>query len=381
MSGKRYTDEFKVGAVKQVTERGHRVAEVADRLGITTHSLYAWIRRHGETNGAAHGASDQAAELRRVKAELRRVTEERDIPKKGRRVLCQAVRVKYAFMKDHAHQFRLRAMCRVLGLHPSGYYAWLKQPASARAREDRRLTGLIKQSWLESGAVYGYRKVTTDLRDLGERCSRHRVARLMKLAGLRAQVGYGRRPKPRGGPQATVAPNRLQRQFAVDAPNTHWVTDITYIRTHEGWLFLAVVLDLFSRRVVGWSMQSTMHADLVLQALTLAVWRRKPARGLMLHSDQGSQFTGGDWQAFLKAHGIVCSMSRRGNCHDNAVAESFFQLLKRERIKRRIYTTRADAASDVFDYIEMFYNPRRQHGSNQGLSPVEYEKRFLESGS
>lgn len=272
-------------------------------------------------------------------------------------------------------------MCRVLGVHPSGYYAWLKQPVSVRAKEDRRLTGLIKQSWLESGAVYGYRKVTTDLRDLGERCSRHRVARLMKLAGLRAQVGYGRRPKPRGGQPATVAPNRLQRQFAVDAPNTHWVTDITYIRTHEGWLFLAVVLDLFSRRVVGWSMQSTMHTDLVLQALTLAVWRRKPARGLMLHSDQGSQFTGGDWQAFLKAHGIVCSMSRRGNCHDNAVAESFFQLLKRERIKRRIYTTRADAAGDVFDYIEMFYNPRRQHGSNQGLSPVEYEKQFLESGS
>ena len=171
------------------------------------------------------------------------------------------------------------------------------------------------------------------------------------------------------------------RQFAVDAPNTHWVTDITYIRTHEGWLFLAVVLDLFSRRVVGWSMQSTMHTDLVLQALTLAVWRRKPARGLMLHSDQGSQFTGGDWQAFLKAHGIVCSMSKRGNCHDNGVVESFFQLLKRERIKRRIYTARADAASDVFDYIEMFYNPRRQHGSNQGLSPVKYEKRFLESGS
>lgn len=289
--------------------------------------------------------------------------------------------MKYAFMKAHRHEFRLRSMCRVLGVHPSGYYAWLRQPMSTRAREDRRLSGLIKQSWLESGAVYGYRKVTNDLRDLGERCSRHRVARLMKQARLRAQVGYGRRPRPRGGLPATVAPNHLNRQFTVEAPNTHWVTDITYIRTHEGWLFLAVVLDLFSRRVVGWSLRSTMHSDLVLQALTSAVWRRKPGPGLILHSDQGSQFTGGPWQAFLKAHGIVCSMSRRGNCHDNAVAESFFQLLKRERIKRRIYTTRSEAVSDVFDYIEMFYNPRRQHGSNQGLSPVQFEQRYSERGS
>jgi putative transposase len=177
-----------------------------------------------------------------------------------------------------------------------------------------------------------------------------------------------------------VAPNRLDRQFTVPGANTHWVTDITYIRTHEGWLYLAVVLDLFSRHIVGWATQGHMQADLVLQALTSAVWRRKPEPGLMLHSDQGSQFTGGDWQAFLKAHGIVCSMSRRGNCHDNAVAESFFQLLKRERIRRKIYLTRAAARSDLFDYIEMFYNPRRRHGSNGGLSPVEFERRSGHSG-
>ncbi len=245
---------------------------------------------------------------------------------------------------------------------------------SPRDKDDARVLGLIKQYWLESGSVYGYRKITRDLRDTGESCGKHRTARLMRREGLCAQVGYRRRPGVRGGKPAVVATNQLARQFDPEVANQAWVTDITYIRTHEGWLYLAVVMDLFSRKIVGWAMQSTMHTDLVLQALMMAVWRRKPPPGVLVHSDQGTQFTGHDWQDFLKAHGLVCSMSRRGNCHDNAVAESFFQLLKRERIKRRMYVTREEAKSDVFNYIEMFYNTRRQHGHNDGLSPVEFEK-------
>jgi putative transposase len=283
--------------------------------------------------------------------------------------------VKYVFMRDHEREFRVRSMCRVLGVHPSGYYAWRRAPLSARAKDDRRVLGLIKQSWLESGSVYGYRKVARDLRDLGERCGKHRVARLMRGEGLRAQVGYRRRPGMRGGKPAVVADNHLARQFDPVAANRAWVTDITYIRTHEGWLYLAAVMDLFSRKIVGWAMGSTLHTDLVLQALMMAVWRRKPPAGLLIHSDQGTQYTGHDWQDFLTAHGLVSSMSRRGNCHDNAVAESFFQLLKRERIRRRIYATRDEAKADVFNYIEMFYNTRRQHGHNDGLPPVEFEKR------
>jgi putative transposase len=238
-------------------------------------------------------------------------------------------------MKDHVREFRLSSMCRVLGVHRSGFHAWRRQPVSVRAKEDGRLLGLVKQAWLESGCIYGQRKVTKDLRDQGERCSRHRVARLMKHEGLRALVGYGRRPRPRCGEVSHVAENILDREFSPAAPNLAWVTDITYIRTHAGWMFLAVVIDLFSRQVVGWSMRSTQHTDVVLQALLAAVWRRKPKPGLVLHSDQGSQFTSEEWQSFLKAHGLVCSMSRRGNCHDNAVAESFFQLLKRERVGAR----------------------------------------------
>jgi putative transposase len=175
-----------------------------------------------------------------------------------------------------------------------------------------------------------------------------------------------------------VTPNILQRQFNPQAPNESWVTDITYIRTHEGWLYLAVVLDLFSRRVIGWSMQSRITKELALDALLMAVWRRKPEGKVIVHSDQGSQYTSHDWDSFLKAHDLEGSMSRRGNCHDNAVTESFFQLLKRERIKRKIYSSRDAARADIFDYIEMFYNNRRRHGSNENLSPAEYEKRHQE---
>ena len=283
-------------------------------------------------------------------------------------------------MKQHADEFGLAAMCRVLHVHRSGYYAWLREPTRVRARDDQRLLGLIKHSWLESGSIYGHRKITKDLRELGETCSKHRVARLMKQEGLRAMVGYGRRPRPLSGPIGAVANNVLARTFTAQEPNRAWVTDITYIRTYEGFLYLAVVLDLFSRQVVGWATRPTQHTDLVLQALLAAVWRRKPEPGLLLHSDQGSQFTSEDWQSFLKAHGIVCSMSRRGNCHDNAAMESFFQLLKRERVKQRIYNTHADARGDVFDYIELFYNPKRRHSSNDGLSPIEFEKRYAING-
>lgn len=283
--------------------------------------------------------------------------------------------MKYAFIRAHQAEFGVRAMCRVLRVHFSGFYAWLKEPLSLRARDDVRQTELIRQAWSESGKVYGYRKLADDLRDQGEQVSENRVARLAGLAGIMAQVGYKRRPGKHGGKPAVVASNILDRQFEVDAPDRVWVTDITYIRTHEGWLYLSVVIDLFSRRVVGWSAQPRMTTDLALQALLAAVWRRKPKAKVMIHSDQGSQFTSREWQLFLGQHNLDASMSRRGNCHDNAVAESFFQLLKRERIRRRTYLTREAARQDVFEYIEMFYNPKRKHTNNGMLSPVDFEIR------
>ncbi|MFQ6595315.1 IS3 family transposase [Pseudomonas palleroniana] len=379
MSNQRYPEEFKIQAVKQVTEKQLPVSEVAARLGVSVHSLYAWVKRYTKPQEQRVEEDDQSAEVRRLRAELKRVTEERDNLKKGRRVLCQGVRLKYAFIKQQAGHYAIRRLCLTLKVHPSGYYAWLSEPKSARAKDDQRLLGLIKHSWLESGGVYGYRKIHDDLREVGESCGRHRVARLMRIKGLRSQTGYRRRPGKYGGKPAVASPNLLKRQFDVREPNKVWVTDITYIRTYEGWLYLAVVLDLFSRQIIGWSMKSQMTSDVAIDALLMAVWRRKPKQEVMIHSDQGSQYSSSDWRSFLKANNLVASMSRRGNCHDNAVAESFFQLLKRERIKRKIYTTRQDARDDVFDYIEMFYNPKRRHSFNNQLSPVEFEKRYAMS--
>ncbi|MCF6327507.1 MAG: IS3 family transposase [Devosiaceae bacterium] len=373
MGKARYSDDFKRDAIQQITERGYSTAEVSRRLGVSCHSLYAWRKRYSKPAGNSLG-EDHSAEIRRLKLELARVTEERDILKKANRVLRQGCKMRYAFVAEHRPLFSVRAMCRCLHIHPSGFYAWLKKPFSNRAIEDERQTKLIKGAWKDSGKVYGYRKIHDDLCDQGETCCPNRVARLARLAGIKAQIGYKRRPGMYGGKPSVVVDNTLNRQFSVDEPDRAWVTDITYIKTYEGFAYLAVVIDLYSRRVVGWAMQSRQTTDLVLQALLMAMWRRKPSNRVLVHSDQGSQFTSIDWASFLNQNNLEHSMSRRGNCHDNAVAESFFNLLKRERIRRRTYKSRDDARQDVFDYIEMFYNPKRKHANNGLLSPVDFER-------
>lgn len=263
-------------------------------------------------------------------------------------------------------------MCRVLGVQRSGFYAWLKQPLSARALEDARLVGLIRQFWLASGGAYGSPRIHDDFLEAGERIGRKRVERLMREHRIRALSATKRR-RYRGGKPAVVAPNRLQQQFTVNEPDRAWVTDITYIRTHEGWLYLAVVVDLYSRRVIGWSMKPTLARELALDALLMAVWRRRPKQPVIVHSDQGVQYGSEDWARFCKAHNLQISMSRRGNCFDNAAAESFFGSLKKERVRNRIYRTREEARSDLFDYIEAFYNRTRRHSHIGGVSPCDYE--------
>ena len=218
--------------------------------------------------------------------------------------------MRYAFVAEH----RSRVMCRCLRIHLSGYYAWLNNPQSRRAKEDARQTELIRTAWKESGKVYGYRKLHDDLIEQGEICFPNRVSRLSKLAGIRAQIGYKRRPGHHGGKPSLIVDNTLDRHFDVQEPDRVWVTDITYIRTLEGFAHLAVVIDLYSRRIVGWSLQSRQTTDVVLQALLMAVWRRKPKNKVLVHSDQGSQFTSMDWASFLRAHNLEHSMSRRGNC-------------------------------------------------------------------
>jgi len=263
-------------------------------------------------------------------------------------------------------------MCRVLRVHRSGYYAWLRKPKSDRAIEDERLLRRIKAFYAASGAAYGSPRIFLDLREEGETCGIHRVARIMKSNKIKAIVSY-KRPRYVNGSPSVLVPNHLQREFLVDRPNSVWVTDITYIRTWEGWLYLAAVMDLYSRKIVGWSMKSKMTRDLVLDAILMAVWRRRPEDEVLVHSDQGSQYGSDDWHRFCRDHGLKPSMSRRGNCWDNAVAESFFSSLKKERVRRKIYRTKDDARADLFDYIELFYNPRRRHSNNGGVSPEAFE--------
>ena len=263
-------------------------------------------------------------------------------------------------------------MCRVLRAPKSGFYKWLHQPLSDRAIEDQRLLHLIRASYAASGGVYGSPRVFLDLREMGETCGRNRVARIMRFNKIKALRGY-KAPRVIHGRPSIIAPNQLQREFTVDRPDYGWVTDITYIRTWQGWPYLAVVVDRFSRKVVGWSMKPTLAREIVIDALLMAVWRRKPKKPVIVHSDQGSQYGSDDWLRFCKCHNLVPSMSRRGNCWDNAVAESFFSSLKKERIQKRIYKTRDLARADVFDYIEVFYNRNRRHSHLGGVSPEAFE--------
>jgi putative transposase len=281
------------------------------------------------------------------------------------------VRSTYAFIKIHRDQYSVQAMCRILGVAPSGYYEWLTQPLSNRAQEDARLLRLIRASFTASQGIYGAPRVFLDLREAGETCSKHRVARLMRESGMRALHGYRIRRWSVGKP-AVLIPNILQRQFLVTRPNKAWVTDITYIRTWQGWLYLAVVMDLFSRKIVGWSAGPTIHGELVFSAVLMAVRRRRP-RGTVIHSDQGTQYGSDAWRRFCRSHRLEPSMSRKGNCWDNAVAESFFSSLKKERIRKQIYRNRELALNDVADYIDAFYNRTRRHSHLGGVSPEQFE--------
>ncbi|WP_254524616.1 IS3 family transposase [Klebsiella pneumoniae] len=375
MGTPRFTPEFKEEAVRQITERGYSVAEVSDRLGVSAHSLYKWLRAIKPDNSEQHAQDllEAKSEILKLRAQLKRTEEERDILKKGRAVLCKGARLKYRFINEHRTVWGVMTMCRVLNVARAGFYAWLHNPVSARDKDNQRLLTLIRDSYSLSGGVYGYRRVHGDLNEIGETCGKNRVGRIMQLNRIKAVRGY-KAPRRISGRPSVIAPNRVQRQFTVVRANQVWVTDITYIRTWQGWLYLAVVIDLFARNVVGWSMKPTLSRELALDALMMAVWRRKPDGEVIVHSDQGSQYGSDDWQRFCRANNLAPSMSRRGNCWDNAVAESFFSSLKKERIRKRIYKTRDLARADIFDYIEVFYNRARRHSHLGGVSPEAFEQ-------
>jgi len=283
----------------------------------------------------------------------------------------------YRFVRDHQKRFPVALMCQVLDVSRSGYYAWAHRPESARRRENRHLRAKIRVIHEESRRTYGSPRIFRALRAAGESCGRHRVARLMREDDLKAKVRKRFKATTDSKHKFPVAPNLLQRDFAPAAPNQTWVSDITYIWTGEGWLYLAVTLDLFNRAVVGWSMGRRIDRHLVLDALVMAIKRRCPGPGLIHHSDRGSQYASDDFQALLAKHSIRCSMSRKGNCWDNAPAESFFGTLKQELVFHQRYHTRQQARQNLFDYIERFYNRRRLHSKLGYLSPAQFEEAYF----
>jgi len=282
--------------------------------------------------------------------------------------------VKYGFIAEHEGKFRILLMCRVLEVSRSGYYRWRSRPESRRAREDRRLLVAIRAVYQQSRCNYGSPRVHRHLKQQEESCGRKRVERLMRSAGLKARRCRRFKVTTRSVSTHEVAPNWLNRQFRAGRPDQVWVGDITYIWTAEGWLYLSVLLDLCTRRVVGWAVSERLTAELARRALSMALGQRRPELGLLHHSDRGCQYTSSCYQEELARWGLQASMSRRGNCYDNAVAESFFSTLKAELESYGQYRTRQQAVSELFDYIERFYNRQRLHSSLGYLSPAEFER-------
>lgn len=281
--------------------------------------------------------------------------------------------MRYQFIQAHRREFQVRLMCRVLEVSRGGFYLWLKRPASRRSVENCRLLLEIRAIHKASRETYGSPRVHAQLQSPSKSCGRNRVARLMRENGIRAKRKRKFRATTDSKHNSPVQENILGRRFDVETPNKAWVGDITYIPTQEGWLYLAALMDLHSRRIVGWCMDNRISRHLVARALEMACFQRSPEPGLLHHSDRGSQYASHDYQKLLKDHGIVCSMSRKGNCWDNAAMESFFSTLKMELVYHRNYESRAQAQADIFDYIEVFYNRQRLHSALGYRSPAAFE--------
>ena len=271
--------------------------------------------------------------------------------------------MKFGFIAKHRSIWPVAWLCEALGVSRSGFHAWLGRGPSARAQTDEALVPTIRASFTASARTYGARRVWRDVLETGVPCGLHKIERLMRTNALRARPRRRGLPKDEGQRLPVVAPNVLDRQFVAEQPNQKWIADFTYVWTAEGWLYVAAVIDLFSRRVVGWSMKADMTAQLVTDALLMAIWRRGRPDALLHHSDRGSQYTSEQFQRLMADNGVACSMSRSGNVWDNAAMESFFSSLKTERIGKKVYRTRDDARADVFDYIERFYNRALEHPS------------------
>ncbi len=282
--------------------------------------------------------------------------------------------MKYRFIEKRRSEFAVEKMCRAMKVSRSGYYAWKSRGKSSRERENEGLDSAIRQAHKKSRESYGSPRITEELKGKGVKCSENRVARRMRLNGVVAKTKRRFKVTTQSKHNHPVAENLLRQDFKAEQPNQVWVSDITYVWTREGWLYLAVILDLYSRQIVGWSMCHSLSQELVLNAFRQAIWRRRPGCGVIFHSDQGVQYACQVFRDLLKEYKFIQSMSGKGNCYDNAVAESFFHTIKTELVYFEVYQTRSEARSSIFDYIEIFYNRERRHSTLDYLSPVDFEQ-------
>jgi transposase InsO family protein/transposase-like protein len=373
-----FTPEFKAEAVRLVTEQGRSFVEAAHDLDIGESTLRSWRQAlvasgerafPGKGNPPAH-----EEELRRLRAEVKRLTMEREILKKSDGLLRQGVVMRYDFVERHRGRWPVRLMCRVLAVSPGGYYDWRGRPQSARAQRREALVVAVRAVHGEVKARYGSRRVHAELIARGTPCCVNTVAKLMRKHGIAAKTKRKFRCTTDSNHDRPVAENVLDRQFEPEAADRVWTADITYVATREGWLDLAAVEDLYSRRIVGWSMGERIDSRLVVDALKMAVAHRLPGAGLIAHSDRGSQYASEHYRRLLAGQGIACSMSPRANCWDNAPMESFFASLKKELVHGEDYASREEARASIFEYIEVFYNRVRRHSSLDYRSPDEYER-------
>ncbi|TWX62735.1 IS3 family transposase [Colwellia sp. C1TZA3] len=380
---KKYTKEFKLDAISLVRDQNLNVAEASRNLGVSAQMLGRWIKEEESEDGQAFRGNGKLTpdqeEIRKLKAQVKRLEMERENIKKSDGLLCKRNEVKYSFITQHKKIWPVVLMCRILGVKSNNYYSYQKRKQNELSDSTHQdMLNLVKDIAKFSNNTYGTRRIKAVLNALSFPISRWKVAKLMKEANV--WVRYKKKYKSTTNSEHSkpLYKNELEQNFTTEQPNQAFVGDITYIWTAEGWLYLAVVIDLYSRKVVGWSMGSRMKASLVCDALTMAIWQRQPDKGLIVHSDQGVQYASHQYRQLLSKNDYIGSMSKKGCCWDNAVAESFFGSLKQERVHWKNYETRYEAQQDVMNYITMWYNSNRLHSYLGYQSPNDFELKINE---
>ncbi|MDE4059829.1 IS3 family transposase [Phaeobacter gallaeciensis] len=375
-NGNRPTPEFRREAVRLALTSGRTRREIAEDLGIGLSTLTRWLSRERDASDPVEASVDVHAELKRLRRENAVLKQERDILKKAAAFFAKDGKsMSFAFIEAEKASFPISGMCRVLGVSQSGFFAWRGRPACQRQKQDLICLAHIRTAFALSNGTYGSPRMHRDLIDDGHRIGRHRTARLMRENGLVARQKRRFKRTTDSEHAWPVAPNLLAQDFEAEQPDRKWGADISYIWTAQGWLYLAVVLDLHSRRVVGWATSDRLKRGLAVEALRRAIVNREPAPGMIHHSDRGSQYCSVDYQAALRKRGILISMSGKGNCYDNSMVETFFKTIKSELIWPIAWQTRQQAENAIARYIDGFYNPVRRHSSLGFLSPIAFERK------